>query len=296
VPRPTRGPLPALARTGLSPAMARRSRRFRFAKQRPLAWSAFARHYWRSLAPRPEGRKVWLMSFPPANEIFQFAGFASCRYGFTTRYPLRGGLPHSEISGSPGARPSPELFAACHVLHRLSVPRHPPDALLVLAHAQPQGRAARGQMSDAGCQMSDGFEPTRPAYRCIDHSRSRPLSWSLRKFAPTRATALAYLHTHARARPIGRPGPKGPVGPSCHARFTVTTRFTMSKTSPAPPPAPFRSNRRADLEQPARASPRMDDHREHVPVRPFDRTHACWWAWADSNGRPHAYQACALTS
>jgi hypothetical protein len=55
-------------------------------------------------------------------------------------YPLRGGLPHSEISGSPGARPSPELFAACHVLHRLSVPRHPPDALLVLAHAQPQDR------------------------------------------------------------------------------------------------------------------------------------------------------------
>ena len=24
--------------------------------------------------------------------------------------------------------------------------------------------------------------------------------------------------------------------------------------------------------------------------------HACWWAWADLNGRPHAYQACALTS
>ena len=21
----------------------------------------------------------------------------------------------------------------------------------------------------------------------------------------------------------------------------------------------------------------------------------CWWAWADSNSRPHAYQACALT-
>ena len=102
------------------------------------------------------------MSFPPANEIFQFAGFASCRYGFTTGYPLRGGLPHSEISGSPGARPSPELFAACHVLHRLSVPRHPPDALLVLAHAQPQGRACarpevRGQRSDVRGQ------PTSPA-------------------------------------------------------------------------------------------------------------------------------------
>ena len=71
-----------------------------------------------------------LMSFPPATEMFQFAGFASCAYGFSAGYRLRGGLPHSEIPGSPIARISPGLFAACHVLHRLSVPRHPPDALL----------------------------------------------------------------------------------------------------------------------------------------------------------------------
>src|ERR1700740_1282938 len=70
-----------------------------------------------------------LMSFPPATEMFQFAGFASCAYGFSAGYPLRGGLPHSEIPGSTIARISPGLFAACHVLHRLSVPRHPPDAL-----------------------------------------------------------------------------------------------------------------------------------------------------------------------
>ena len=43
---------------------------------------------------------------------------------------LAGGLPHSEILGSKLARSSPRLIAACHVLHRLSVPRHPPDALL----------------------------------------------------------------------------------------------------------------------------------------------------------------------
>ena len=35
----------ALTRTGLSPSMARLSRRFRFAQSAPLAWSAFARHY-----------------------------------------------------------------------------------------------------------------------------------------------------------------------------------------------------------------------------------------------------------
>src|SRR5436853_280455 len=44
----------------------------------------------------------------------------------------KGGLPHSDIHGSTPARGSPWLFAACHVLHRLLVPRHPPNALLAL--------------------------------------------------------------------------------------------------------------------------------------------------------------------
>ena len=39
------------------------------------------------------------------------------------------GFPHSDISGSKDICSSPKLFAACHVLHRLSVPRHPPCAL-----------------------------------------------------------------------------------------------------------------------------------------------------------------------
>ena len=42
------------------------------------------------------------------------------------------GFPHSDISGSTGICPSPKLFAAYHVLHRLLVPRHPPCALLRL--------------------------------------------------------------------------------------------------------------------------------------------------------------------
>jgi hypothetical protein len=38
-------------------------------------------------------------------------------------------LPDSEICGSTVASTSPQLFAAVHVLHRLSTPRHPPRAL-----------------------------------------------------------------------------------------------------------------------------------------------------------------------
>src|SRR3954451_17160869 len=64
--------------------------------------------------------------------MFQFPGFASPTYGFSGRYRRSGGLPHSEIHGSMPARGSPWLIATCCVLHRLSVPRHPPDALQTL--------------------------------------------------------------------------------------------------------------------------------------------------------------------
>ena len=40
-----------------------------------------------------------------------------------------GGFPHSEICGSKVAHTSPQLIAACHVLHRLCMPMHPPIAL-----------------------------------------------------------------------------------------------------------------------------------------------------------------------
>ena len=43
------------------------------------------------------------------------------------------GFPHSEICGSMSTCLSPQLIAAYHVFHRLSVPRHPPCALIRLA-------------------------------------------------------------------------------------------------------------------------------------------------------------------
>ncbi len=86
-----------------------------------------------------------LMSFPPGTEMFQFPGFASRPYVFRSRYPLRSGLPHSDIHGSTPARGSPWLFAACHVLHRLLVPRHPPNALLARAINPPCTGASHTQ-------------------------------------------------------------------------------------------------------------------------------------------------------
>ncbi len=50
---------------------------------------------------------------------------------------LSAGFPHSEISGSKDMCSSPKLIAAYHVFHRLSVPRHPPCALLCLTFRPP---------------------------------------------------------------------------------------------------------------------------------------------------------------
>ena len=85
------------------------------------------------------------MSFPPGTEMFQFSGFASPKpILFSLVIPLpfnyapgcpdtelngEGGLSHSEIAGSKPAHGSPTLIAACHVLHRLYMPRHSPIAL-----------------------------------------------------------------------------------------------------------------------------------------------------------------------
>ena len=42
------------------------------------------------------------------------------------------GLPHSEIGGSGPITGFPPLIAGYHVLHRLLLPRHPPNALIAL--------------------------------------------------------------------------------------------------------------------------------------------------------------------
>jgi hypothetical protein len=72
-----------------------------------------------------------LFSLPPGTEMVHFPGFASPSYVFRGRYSglARCGFPHSEIPGSQPACGSPRRIVACHVLHRLSAPRHPPYAL-----------------------------------------------------------------------------------------------------------------------------------------------------------------------
>ena len=162
-----------------------------------------------------------LMSFPPATEMFQFAGFASPGYQFTWRYRRSGGLPHSEIPGSKLAHNSPGLFAACHVLHRLYMPRHPPNALLSLEslsarHAQGikryQGAGIRNQGSgikDQGSRSSPEPGPGPFQHSCLAHN--------MRQSRPARNAATATDHARlVQKNPlhnVQEPRPEAPKTP-----------------------------------------------------------------------------------
>ena len=126
-----------------------------------------------------------LMSFPPGTEMFQFPGFASFTLCIHVNDTLAGGLPHSDIHGSTPARGSPWLFAACHVLHRLLVPRHPPNALLILEIACP-GRNAQVHHAQKPSSEHRGFG-TRHAKHMTSHMTGIICSAHNRIHHPTRS-------------------------------------------------------------------------------------------------------------
>jgi hypothetical protein len=182
-----------------------------------------------------------LMSFPPATEMFQFAGFASRTYVFSAGYRLRGGLPHSEIPGSTIARISPGLFAACHVLHRLSVPRHPPDALLSRFKAphptaniiaETPGRPALAGRSGGERCPGRGLGPWI--------TRGPPLGWQT--FSPGGTQGSAVEDTCRDPPRTDRPA-NAPGG----SRLGHTTRLFTSVHQHSPPAAQQGTRRRQYL-------------------------------------------------
>ena len=120
--------------TGLSPSAAGPSRTVLLSLADPS---------WQS-EPRNARIPVWALPRSLAATYGIDVSFSSSGYLDVSvpRVPLRtlwihvrmtvvctAGFPHSEIRGSRDMCSSPRLFAAYHVFHRLSVPRHPPCAL-----------------------------------------------------------------------------------------------------------------------------------------------------------------------
>jgi hypothetical protein len=67
------------------------------------------------------------------------------------------GLPHSEIHGSKPVLGSPWLIAEYHVLHRLLLPRHPPNALIALDLIR----------KEQGSIRSKAYFPTPPWFKAV---------------------------------------------------------------------------------------------------------------------------------
>ena len=84
-----------------------------------LGSSPVARHYW--------GNHCCLLLLRVLR-CFSSPGSPHQSYMVMAVLPTAG-LSHSEIAGSTDTCSSPALIAACHVLHRLCEPRHPPSAL-----------------------------------------------------------------------------------------------------------------------------------------------------------------------
>src|SRR5260370_19480387 len=102
------------------------------------------------------------------------------------RDSLAGGLPHSEIPGSTIARISPGLFAACHALHRLSVPRHPPDALKTLDPRRPSRRRRKTRHSQGQTPLQATHLAMKTLLPLRRMTRNRPAT------SPTSSTSRGH--------------------------------------------------------------------------------------------------------
>jgi hypothetical protein len=211
--------------------------------------------------------------------MFQFPGFASPTYEFSGRYRRSGGLPHSEIHGSKPARGSPWLIATCCVLHRLSVPRHPPDALqtldLNLTNAPRAGESPQGT----------NHQPARIRQRCI--IMTQPTVSPLLRRRPCRVILGHLFSSHV----------KDPIPASADICF-LSHRISIGRViegqqrslSIAAPPGGGGRDRTDDLMLAKHALSQLS----YAPTGKDQQEP--WWAREDLNFRPHAYQARALTN
>jgi hypothetical protein len=225
------------------------------------------------------------MSFPPGTEMFQFPGFASCdlwiqsqdtwlaqlmgptasslaHKQLTVQHISRtsGGLPHSEIFGSKPIPGSPKLIAGYHVLHRLLLPRHPPNALLALDPIQRRTGLPGAPLCSA-------------------------------QTSPPRLTA------QPRSEVIHFPLP-GRVRPGNIRLVYLTWNKTAFGQAIRPPQVTptLGGTSGSDVSLSSQLSNSVRIGRENTDPSALQSHPKDWWVEEDSNLRPHAYQACALTT
>ena len=164
--------------------------------------------------------------------------------------PHRGGLPHSDTPGSKPARGSSGIFAACHVLHRLLAPRHPPDALLSLK------QSLRPPCTGATNASAPRLAPRRHVNR---------LAWPTQPFAQHALSTPLIAATNSR-------GHLRPCGREINRVRQTLTRAT-SRTPRTATPFIRLTRMTGELPEPScapRGAPEPDSHIQR-PIRPRPR-------------------------
>jgi hypothetical protein len=143
------------------------------------------------------------------------------------------GLSHSEIRGSTLFCSSPRLFAALHVLHRLSVPRHPPCALSCLLINHCAGRPATEATQPFGSYLHCAL--------ALDFSHSRASSALARMHSPARPRNLSRgraRHSHAAIGALATSLPQRtpPGSPQRPPRGSITKNYTIKNYTIAKQP------------------------------------------------------------
>jgi hypothetical protein len=182
------------------------------------------------------------------------------------------GFPHSEISGSRVVCTSPELIAAYHVLHRLHAPRHPPCALSSLTI-----KFAHRKLDQHIVSLTPSLlEYPKPS---LDGSRY-PEDLSLSsgnlpiRLSKSTETTLAFL-----------------MQTSLETIVSISA-LVSSDSQPRDSDGGGEGTRTPD--------PMVANHvlcqLSYTPKPTSKCSRRIWWAWVDSNYRPHPYQGCALTN
>ena len=226
---------------------------------------------------------------------------------------MRVRFPHSEICGSKGARPSPQLIAACYVLHRLCAPRHPPDALALTLDRSafvpcPETKPGTKRTTSytdhfrewylcdqIECLMDQPVvQPANPAFTMSNTLRTRVHGTHrcLEALVFRRCVCRAGLPAEAREH-TSPPSPCG-LRRAAFSRFASEGWWSQTgsnrrpqacKASALPTELRPRSGWQAEL-----ATARLAGSRQPLAASEG------WWARDELNVRPHAYQACALTT
>ena len=210
--------------------------------------------------------------------------------------PIRKPLDQCSVSSSP------TLFAAAHVLHRQTTPRHPPHAFIpsssVPHHRQPS-RWLEGRQIP---------HDTLPHSRAADHHAllTAPARHGVVSHAPSR-TRLVVSSTVKVQRPVSR---KKRI--SFAASKRVQSPVTPPTIGPFGPQPLSIAAAVAGSQEPISGTPHHEICNRQArwwrcgdsnPVPPACKAgalpselHPRWWGILDSNQGPQSYQDCALTT